>query len=216
LNEILTNLITHINNGTDPHGETLYQTNLVLSGLLHASKLEITPPVSPPGLPGPPLPPGQLSGLEIHSSGELRIGDLRGGLSWSDESNPYYLGFALSLMGALNEIYSGITNLNSEVGTLLGSTIPALMPIVFEIVPEDLNLPLHFKITISDTEDFSHIIVTRESRLSITGWWYEVQAPAPLPPAPPSPVPPPPPLNPYSLPGVLTLPAPLPLPSWVI
>lgn len=206
LNEVLTQVITHINDNQDPHGETLYQTNLVLGSLLTVPQLLITPP--PPAPPGPPLPPGQLSYLDLRSSGELRIGDLRGGLYWSDPGNPYYLGAGASLMGALNELLELINTLSGVVGGITGSTLQALGPVVFEITPEDIGLNLHFKVIISLAEDFSNIIVTKESKTSTTGWFYEYQPPAP-------PLPPSPPADPYALPGIFTIPVPADLPSWV-
>lgn len=212
LNEILTELLTHINNNHDPHGQTLYQTSLVLSDFLEVPQLRINPPALPPSPPG--SPPGPLSSphCDIVSSGELRLCDVRGGITLSDPDNPIYLGAADSLIGALNELLELIESLSGTIDGIIGLTTPALSPVVFEIWPEELGLPLHFKITVSGTEGLtppsppSHIV--RESKVSVTGWWYEYYPPAP-------PLPPSSPPNPYALPGAILVPGPPMDPMWV-
>jgi hypothetical protein len=205
LNEILRNLLTHINNNQDPHGATLYQTSLVLADFLSVPQLQIHPPLAPPPLPGsPPLPPY----YDIVSSGELRLGDERGGIALTDPNNPAYLGSAVSLVGALNELLELINELSGTVDGIVGLTTPAYSPVVFEISPEELELPLHFKLTISEAEDFTNIIVTKESKVSVTGWWIEYHPPAP-------PLPPSPPPNPGSLPGAIQVPDLAPDPEWL-
>jgi hypothetical protein len=211
LNENWNDIQNHIHEDTNPHGSHLFQTSLSVSGLLDVVQLKIN--AKPPGPPSPPPPPGQLSYLDIYSTGELRIGDSRGGMYWSDSANPYYQGASTSLMGALNDLLNSIAFLAEEVGGVTGTVQAGLTPIIFEIAPEDLGLPLHFKLTVGKTEDFSNIIVTKESKISQAGWFYEYQ-PSALPPSGP-PSPPPPPINPYSLPGTIQVPDPAPLPYWV-
>ena len=218
LNEILTELLTHINNNHDPHGPTLYQTSLVLSDSLQVPQLIINPPVSPPPPPGsPPAPPGSPPPppqCNIVSTGELRLCDIRGGIFLTDPDNAAYLGASDSIIGSLNELLGLIESLSGEIDGIVGLTTPALSPVVFEICPEELCLSLHFKVTIVGAESFTTPSsppsppVVRESKVSVTGWWYEWHPPAP-------PLPPSPPPNPYALPGAILVPDPAPDPMWV-
>jgi hypothetical protein len=218
LNEILTEILTHINDNHDPHGPTLYQTSLVLADFLSVPRLVIDPPVlppPPPGLPpGPPGPPPPPTPCEIQSTGELRLCDVRGGIALTDPDNPVYLGAGDSLIGALNELLELIDTLSDIVNGILGSTTPAMSPVVFEIWVEELGLPLHFRIQISGSEDFIPPFsppsppIVKESLVSVTGWFYEYHPPAP-------PLPPSPPPNPYALPGAILVPDPPPDPEWL-
>jgi len=220
LNEILTELLTHINDNHDPHGPTLYQTNLVLANSLEVPQLVINPPillppppVSPPGPPGSPPPPPTLPPCSISSTGELRLCDVRTGINLSDPDNAVYLGMADSIIGALNELLGLINALADEVDGVVGLTEPAISPVVFEIWPEELGLSLHFKLTIVEAESFLPSSppsppIVRESMVSVTGWFYEYQPPAP-------PLPPSPPPDPYALPGAILVPDSLPDPMWI-
>ena len=40
------------------------------------------------------------------------------------------------------------------MGGITGTTQAGLAPIIFEISPEDLGLPLHFRLTVGETQDF--------------------------------------------------------------
>jgi hypothetical protein len=203
LNELLTELLAHINNNQDPHGEILYQTSLVLGTFLEIPQLRLHPPA-----PAPPTSPPAPPYYDILSSGELRLGDSRGGIALTENGNTTYDGIAISLIGALNELLGLINALAAEVGGISGTTLPAVSPVVFEIVPEELGIPLHFKITVSEAENFSNVIATKESRTNVTGWFYEAHPPAP-------PLPPSPPPGPATLPGAILVPDPPPPPEWV-
>jgi hypothetical protein len=213
LNEILTELLTHINNDTNPHGPTLYQTALVLSDFLEVPQLVINPPILPPPPPGPPGPPSPPL-CNIVSTGELRICDVRGGIYLTDPGDPVYLGTSDSLIGALNELLGLIETLSNALDGIIGLSEPALSPVVFEISPEELGLSLHFKIVISGAENFISLSpppsppLIRESKVDVTGWWYEFHPSAP-------PLPPSPPPNPYALPGAILVLDPAPEPEWL-
>jgi hypothetical protein len=214
LNEILTELLTHLNDNHDPHGPTLYQTSLVLSDFLQVPQLIINPPVSPPPPPGSPPGPPSPPQCNIQSTGELRLCDIRGGIYLTDPDNAVYLGASDSIIGALNELLELIESLSQSVAGIIGLTTPALSPVVFEIWPEELGLTLHFKLTIVGAENFTSPSsppsppVVRESKVSVTGWWYEYHPPAP-------PLPPLPPPDPYALPGAILVPDSPPDPMWV-
>jgi hypothetical protein len=211
LNEILTELLTHMNDNHDPHGPTLYQTSLVLSDFLSVPQLRINPSPSPPSPPGsPPSPPH----CDIVSSGELRLCDVRGGITLSDPDNPIYVGAAGSLIGALNELLELIETLDGTIDGIIGLTTPALSPVVFEIWPEELGISLHFRLKVAAAENFTTPSsppsppIIKESKVNVTGWWYEYRPPAP--PSPPSPPP-----DPYTLPGAILVPDPPSDPMWV-
>jgi hypothetical protein len=209
LNEILAQLIAHITDSDDPHGPILTQTKLILRQFLSVPSIRIDPPPPPPPSPptlGPPPPP-LGDDCEIQSSGELRFCDLRAHIALSNDGDPSYHGTSTSIIGALNELLELIATLSGQLDSLLGNTLGAKSPIVFEIVPDDIGYNLHFKITVSEDDTFAVVILTRESKESILGWYYEHQDPSPpLPPSPPKP--------PGTLPGVIQVSDPPPLPNW--
>lgn len=223
LNEILASLLAHVNQDTDPHGATLYQTNLTLSGGLTTNRILLhRAPPAPPAPPGsPPAPPI----CDIQSSTEISFCDIRSHLQLSDQDNPAYLGDAVSLVGALNELLGLIDTIATTLDASLGSRTPAVSPVVFEIIPEEVGQSLHFRITFFDADSLPAdpgsvgqvsppgsppVFYWQQvhSRVSSTGWYYEqYNLPPPLPPAPPIPV--------GSLPGAVLVPAPVPVPAWV-
>jgi hypothetical protein len=213
LNEILTELLTHMNDNHDPHGETLYQTRLVLADFLEVPQLVINPPSTPPVPPG--SPPGPPPPCNVQSTGELRLCDVRAGIYLSDSHDPVYLGTSDSLIGALNELLGLIESLSGALDGVIGLSEPALSPVVVEIWPEELGLALHFKLTIAGGEDLTSLSspppsppVVIESKVDAAGWFYEYRAFGP----PPPPSSPP---DPYALPGVIAD-SPLPVdPEWL-
>lgn len=196
LNEILATIQDHIEDNTDPHGETLNQTNLVVQELLTVKHLKIEPG-SPPSFSS-----------EIESTGELRFKDSRLTFPFSDTENGEYLGSGESLIGALNELLDLITTLSDTVTGLTGATLSAISPVTFEVNPDEAGINLHFKLVFAETENFSPVILTKESKVSNTGWFYEYQNAAP-------PLPPSPPRDPNELPGEILVPDELPKPIWV-
>ncbi len=159
LNEILGIFQEHLGDSTDPHGETLTQTRLVLLEFLSLPKLLLTPPAaSPPSPPGsPPSPPSSGQDLEIESTGELRFGDLRSSIALSEEGETSFEGDAISIIGALNELLGLIVSISSLINGLLGNTLPAISPLTFEITPDDAGFPLHFRFQLSETDNFEII-----------------------------------------------------------
>ncbi len=202
LNELLSTLLSHLNDSTDPHGETLNQTNLVISNYLQLPRLELRPPTgppeSPPGSPPPPGPPGPpvtLQEFEIHSDGRLKFGDSCGSITLTEEGQCEYAGEATSLIGALNELLALIVALTAEINDLNGQTLAAISPVVMEISPDEVGASLHFKIQISEDDTFSVIVVEKDSSDDPANWYYEKHISTT--PSPP-PAPPPPPRSPHS------------------
>jgi hypothetical protein len=145
---------------------------------------------------------------EKESTGELRFCDIRSHLALSEPGEDEFAGDSESIIGALNELLGLIVSLSALVNSLIGNTLPAISPLTFEIEPEPLGYPLHFRFQLSEDDDFSTIQLVKESKEDVTGWYYEYQAP-------------PPPLEeetperePGALPGAILVPLPAPLPTW--
>lgn len=194
LNEILSTLINHLNDSTDPHGETLNQTNLVISNYLQLPRLDITPPVvgGPPGPPGPPSPPGPPvidQAYEIGSNSRLRFRDARGSIDLTEDGQSEYDGEATSLIGALNELFGLIVALTAEINAINGQTVNAMSPIVLEINPDEVGTSLHFRIQISEDDSFGTLVLEKDSSVSASNWYYErhIRSPSLPPASPPSP-----------------------------
>lgn len=108
------NLFELLNTHADPFGPLLTQTALTildqLTVYLGSDKTLLIKQVSSTAT-APTLSFENSSDQpEIHSSGELRLSDQRvlDGLALSDSANPAYIGAAVSLIGALNEILRGL------------------------------------------------------------------------------------------------------------
>lgn len=172
LNEVFRSLVAHISDNTDPHGETLTQTRLILRDYLQLPQLIL----DPTGIsPSPGGSPGGLCG--IRSLGELVFCDERGSISLTQDGDGDYQGDAISIVGALNELLNLISGLTSFVNQFLGENQPAHSPLTFEISPDDIGYNLHFMITVSDHDDFESVVLVKESKASATGWYYEYQEP---------------------------------------
>lgn len=132
---------------------------------------------------------------------------MRGRITLTQDGESTYHGDATSIVGALNELLTLIGALTGQLNGLIGITQPAKSPLTFEIVPDQIGYPLHFKFVLSEDDQFSVVAVTRESATNTVGWFYEEQLPPP-------PLPPTPPRPPGSLPGAILVPLPAPIPTW--
>jgi hypothetical protein len=208
LNEIFGTMQEHINDSEDPHGATLTQTNLIVQELATVTRLLInpntanSPPEGPPG--SPPSPPQDN---EIESTGRLRFEDQWGAIDLADADNPFYRGTSGSIIGGLNELLQMVLTLSSDLASLTGLTVPGVSPFVLEVSPDDIKLPLHFKITVSESNAMTPAILVVESKASQEGWFYEDQVVPPTPPSPPL-------EDPNSVPDFYAVEPVKPLPTW--
>lgn len=194
LNEILGALNLHIADNTDPHGTTLTQTNLTVLNDFTASRIVLDPD------------PSQED--EIHSNGRLRIADTVAALNWTEDAetpgsppggpppsppSPFaggYQGTALSVIGALNELWLLLVELSSQQDDIIGTTLPPISPVSFEIVPDDVGQNLHFRVEFATDDTFSTLdtapagspppppsppasTLYKSTRESVVGWYVE-------------------------------------------